>query len=62
MLAMGSWSVGLFANSHVVMKVIPTREGDAPRFRLVPTETGVRNMSPFGEEWELTDDGVGQWE
>ncbi|KAF9475412.1 hypothetical protein BDN70DRAFT_883731 [Pholiota conissans] len=59
----GGWSVtfvGGDSNQRVKGKVVPLR-GNEPRFRFV-ADVNVREMNPLKHNWEINDDGVGQWE
>ncbi|KIJ48579.1 hypothetical protein M422DRAFT_66302 [Sphaerobolus stellatus SS14] len=46
---------------RIKVKVVPVNDRNMARFKMVP-EKGSRGEKPFHREWELCDDGVGQWE
>lgn len=59
----GGWSVtfnGGGSDNLVKGKVVPLRTNE-PRFRFI-APNDVKNMEPFKSDWEINDEGVGQWE
>jgi hypothetical protein len=65
-----SWAIMARNHEHTKkIKIIPILPGsevknerDKPLFKIVCSEPGTSMCWPFGAEWVLTDDGVGQWE